>query len=143
MKRIQSSFNIKKNLNYEIIKIFTKKKSVQNLSLRNNQIDDDAVNYLAYSLGDIRRQNTKLLTLNLSCNKISDSGAIYLARVCFQSFLFIIYYFILNFINFVKALRTNRTLLSLNLSQNNIGDIGAKALADVTFAYYCSNILIF
>lgn len=47
--------------------------------------------------------------MNLSGNKISDIGAVYLAR----------------------ALRTNRTLLSINLSQNNIGDIGAKALADV------------
>jgi hypothetical protein len=83
----------------KLFKNINKKKSVQNLSLRNNQIDDDAVNYLAYSLGDIRRQNTKLLTLNLSCNKISDSGAIYLARVCFQFFCWlIINYFILNFI---------------------------------------------
>jgi len=57
--------------------------SVQNLSLRNNQLDDDAVNFLSYAIGDLRRQNTKLLTLNLSCNKISDSGGVYLARVGF------------------------------------------------------------
>lgn len=93
---------------YEIL-IYEENSNVQNLSLRNNQLDDDAVNFISYALGDIRRQNSKLLTLNLSSNKISDAGAIYLAR----------------------ALRTNRTLLSLNLAQNTIGDVGAKALADV------------
>jgi hypothetical protein len=79
------------------------------LSLRNNQLDDVAAQNLSFGLGDIRRQNTKILTLNLSCNKISDVGASCLA----------------------KALRTNRTLLSLNLAQNFITDAGAKAFSDV------------
>lgn len=58
--------------------------SVQNLSLRHNQLDDVAAQNLSFGLGDIRRQNTKLLTLNLSCNKISDNGALCLARVSIQ-----------------------------------------------------------
>lgn len=58
-----------------------KKKSVQNLSLRNNQIDDEQAKYISLGLGDIRRQNNKLLTLNLNGNLIGDEGAAQIARV--------------------------------------------------------------
>ncbi len=93
---------------YEVL-IYEENSSVQNLSLRSNQLDDVAAQNLSFALGDTRRQNSKLLTLNLSCNKITDTGAICLAR----------------------SLRTNRSLLSLNLSQNFLTDVGAKSFADV------------
>lgn len=93
---------------YEVL-LYEENSNVQNLSLRNNQLDDVAAQNLSFGLGDIRRQNSKILTLNLSCNQISDTGALCFAR----------------------ALRTNRTLLSLNLAQNCITDAGAKALSDV------------
>lgn len=93
---------------YEVL-LYEENSNVQNISLRNNQLDDVAAQNLSFGLGDIRRQNSKLLTLNLSCNQINDAGALCLAR----------------------ALRTNRTLLSLNLAQNNITDKGAKAFSDV------------
>jgi hypothetical protein len=83
--------------------------SLQNLSLRSNQLNDEACLYLSYAIGDIKRQNKKLLSLNLNTNEITDTGAIHLAR----------------------SLRTNRTLLILSLANNYIGDIGAKAFADV------------
>jgi hypothetical protein len=49
--------------------------------LRNNQLDDEAVQLISYGIGDLKRQNTKLLHLNLSGNRISDKGASHLARV--------------------------------------------------------------
>ena len=55
--------------------------SLQNLSLRNNRLDDNAIMYISYALGDTRRQNTKLLSLNLNGNLVHDAGAISLARV--------------------------------------------------------------
>jgi hypothetical protein len=82
---------------------------VENLSLRNNKIDDISAEYISYGIGDVKRQNKKLINLNLSGNLIGDHGAISLAR----------------------SLRTNRSLLILNLSNNQIGDPGAKAFADV------------
>ena len=82
---------------------------MENLSLRNNKIDDISAEYISYGIGDVKRQNKKLINLNLSGNLIGDHGAISLAR----------------------SLRTNRSLLILNLSNNQIGDPGAKAFADV------------
>lgn len=61
------------------------------------------------SLGSATRQNTRLLSLDLAGNHISDSGASHLA----------------------DGLRLNRTLLVLNLAGNGIGDVGAKKLANV------------
>ena len=51
------------------------------MSLRNNQIDDEQAKYISLGLGDIRRQNSKLLTLNLNGNLIGNEGAIQIARV--------------------------------------------------------------
>jgi len=93
---------------YEVL-LYEENSNIQHLSLRNNQLDDVAAQNLSFALGDTRRQNNKLLTLNLSCNKITDKGAICIAR----------------------SLRTNRSLLSLNLSQNYLTDVGAKSFADV------------
>ena len=92
---------------------------------------------MSLGLGDIRRQNSKLLTLNLSNNLIGDDGAVSLARVLFtfhnnnnnnKHKTNKIY---LMFFNSFKGLRTNRSLIVLNLSNNNIGDVGAKAFAEV------------
>ncbi|CAF0714616.1 unnamed protein product [Brachionus calyciflorus] len=81
---------------------------IQHLSLRNCKITDIGAEKLGRELGTIRNQNTKLLSLNLSGNSITDNGAIEIAR----------------------GLRTNRTLLVLNLSGNQIGDLGACKLAE-------------
>lgn len=80
-------------------------------------IDDLAARYISYGLGDVKRANNKLLTLNLNSNLIGDEGAKSLAR----------------------ALRTNRTLLVLSLSSNQIGDQGAKSFSEVC---YHSNIIL-
>ncbi|CAF3795688.1 unnamed protein product [Rotaria socialis] len=77
------------------------------LSLRYCNITDKGVERIARALGNISRQNWKLLTLNLSGNRIGDIGAQSLAA----------------------ALRYNRTLISLNLSSNFINDKGALPLA--------------
>ena len=61
------------------------------------------------SLGSATRQNTRLQSLDLAGNNISDSGATSLAN----------------------GLRLNRTLLVLNLAANGIGDVGASQLAVV------------
>jgi hypothetical protein len=93
---------------YHIL-LYEKNSNVTSISLRNNQIDDNAARYLSFGIGDVKTSHAKLLSLNLSSNRIGDEGAKSLAR----------------------ALRTNRTLLVLNLSSNQIGDAGAKAFADV------------
>jgi hypothetical protein len=104
--------------------------SLQNLSLRSSQIDDEKAVAISYGLGDLKRQNKKLLALNLNSNRIADKGAIALARVCLTlkalGKIWENKEFCVN-----KALRTNRTLLNLSLANNQIGDDGAKALADV------------
>jgi len=64
---------------------------------------------LSESLGSATRQNTRLQSLDLAGNYVSDSGAASLAN----------------------ALRLNRTLLVLNLAANGIGDVGASQLAVV------------
>ena len=53
--------------------------------------------------------NHQLISLDLSCNQITDEGAGHIAR----------------------ALRTNRSLLSLSLSGNRLGDPGVRALCQV------------
>ncbi|CAF4146709.1 unnamed protein product [Rotaria socialis] len=80
---------------------------ISQLSLRYCNITDKGVERIARALGNISRQNWKLLTLNLSGNRIGDIGAQSLAA----------------------ALRYNRTLISLNLSSNFINDKGALPLA--------------
>lgn len=89
--------------------LYEENSNVQYLSLRNNGLNDIGIQYLSCALGELKRANTKLFSLNLNSNSISDEGARYLA----------------------KALRTNRTLLVLNLANNQIGDKGAMALAEV------------
>ncbi|CAF1192359.1 unnamed protein product [Didymodactylos carnosus] len=79
------------------------------LSLRFCSITDVGAELLAKSLGNMITQNWKLLTLNLSGNRITDKGAK----------------------AFAKALRFNRTLICLNLSSNFICDKGAIAMAIV------------
>ncbi|RNA24872.1 leucine-rich repeat-containing 71-like isoform X6, partial [Brachionus plicatilis] len=90
---------------------------IQHLSLRNCQISDIGAEKLGNELGNIRTQNTKLLSLNLSGNFITDNGAIEIAR----------------------GLRTNRTLLVLNLSGNQIADLGACQLAETLSRFKMSH----
>ncbi len=63
---------------------------IQHLSLRNCQVNDLGAEKLGISLGTVKVQNTKLLTLNLSFNSITDVGATELARVrlIFNTLLF-------------------------------------------------------
>jgi hypothetical protein len=48
---------------------------ITHLSLRFCHITDKGADRLAYTLGNISTQNRKLLTLNLSGNRIGDDGA--------------------------------------------------------------------
>ncbi|CAF3894964.1 unnamed protein product [Rotaria sordida] len=77
------------------------------LSLRYCNITDVGAERLANALGNMLKPNRKLLTLNLSGNRIGDDGAK----------------------SFATALRYNRTLITLNLSSNFITDKGAFPLA--------------
>ena len=90
--------------------LFIKDESpVQFLSLRYNCITDKGAKLLSETIGTLAQQNQKLLSLNLTGNRITDAGATSLAQ----------------------GLRMNRTLLSLNLANNEIGNVGARKLAEV------------
>lgn len=80
-----------------------------NLSLRHCRITERGAALIAQGLGNERRQNKKLQTLNLAYNSIGDEGAEHIAA----------------------SLKFNRSLLVLNLSSNDIGDLGAEKLAEV------------
>ena len=82
---------------------------VQNLLLRHNSISDKGAAAIGYAIGNPRKTNQRLLTLNLNGNVITDKG----------------------FVELVKGLRLNRTLLSLSVGQNFVGDEGIAKLAEV------------
>lgn len=82
---------------------------VQNLSLRHCGITDKGAELIGQALGSIKKTNTKLISLNLSGNKITDKGAEHIAL----------------------GLRMNRTLMSLSLASNFIEDKGAAKLAEI------------
>lgn len=48
---------------------------IANLSVRFCNITDTGAERLAHVLGNMKKQNGKLLTLNLCGNRISDNGA--------------------------------------------------------------------
>ncbi|XP_025029055.1 leucine-rich repeat-containing protein 71, partial [Python bivittatus] len=83
--------------------------SLAHLSLRNNNIDDQAVLLISQALSSLCSSNKNLVSINLSYNHITDTGATHLAN----------------------GLRLNRSLLSLSLAHNEIGDEGATKLAEV------------
>lgn len=80
-----------------------------NLSLRHCRITERGAELIGQGLGNERRQNKKLQTLNLAYNCLGDAGAEHIAR----------------------SLKFNRTLLVLNISSNDITDEGAEKLAEV------------
>ncbi|CAD2216023.1 hypothetical protein AGDE_06310 [Angomonas deanei] len=80
--------------------------AIRTLSLRGDGIDDSAVQGIAHLLTD---PHSRLLTLNLWGNYITDEGANALAAM----------------------LRVNRTLHALDLGNNRISDDGILALTDV------------
>ena len=82
---------------------------VQNLSLRHCGITNKGAELIGQTIGSIKKSNTKLISLNLSGNKISDAGAEHIAM----------------------GLRMNRTLMSLSLASNFIGDQGASKIAEI------------
>lgn len=91
---------------YELV---TEESPVQNLSLRHCGITNKGAVMIGRCLGSAKRTNMKLITLNLSNNKIGDQGLIEIAQ----------------------GLRMNRTLLSLSLASNEVGDKGAIKLSEV------------
>ncbi|XP_071098241.1 leucine-rich repeat-containing protein 71-like isoform X7 [Haliotis cracherodii] len=82
--------------------------SVQLLSLQHCSVSDEAAEGIGKALGTAKRFNTKLMSLNLAGNRITDVGAEHLAG----------------------GLRMNRSLLSLSLANNHIGDKGVKKIAE-------------
>ena len=93
---------------YEVL--FTDDNSpVINLSLRHCRITERGAALIGQGLGNERRQNKKLQTLNLAYNSLGDTGAEHIAR----------------------SLKFNRTLLVLNISSNDISDQGAEKFAEV------------
>lgn len=91
---------------YELI---TEESPIQNLSLRYCGITNKGAIMIGRCLGSAKRMNAKLLSLNLSYNKIGNEGLEEIAQ----------------------GLRLNRTLLSLSLNSNQIGDKGVIKLAEV------------
>lgn len=51
------------------------------LSLRNNNIDDQAALLIGQALSSLRSSNKSLVSINLSYNHIADAGATHLANV--------------------------------------------------------------
>ncbi|KAM6434336.1 leucine-rich repeat-containing protein 71 isoform 2-T2 [Liasis olivaceus] len=90
-------------------RLVSEESSLAHLSLRNNNIDDQAVLLIGQALSSLRSSNKSLVSINLSYNHITDAGATHLAN----------------------GLRLNRSLLSLSLAHNEIGDEGATKLAEV------------
>ena len=86
---------------------------VLHLSLRYCGITALGAKFIGDSLGSASRQNTRLLSLDLAGNHVSDAGATHLAG----------------------GLRLNRCLLVLNLAGNAIGDAGATEMATVLSAF--------
>ncbi|CAG2223961.1 unnamed protein product [Mytilus edulis] len=82
---------------------------IQNLSLRHCGITDKGAEQIGQALGSTKRCNTKLISLNLSGNRITDVGAEHIAL----------------------GLRMNRNLMSLSLASNFIGDKGASKIAEI------------
>ncbi|CAF0719168.1 unnamed protein product [Adineta steineri] len=93
---------------YEVL-LTDENSPIVNLSLRHCRITERGAASIAQGLGNERRQNKKLQTLNLAYNSIGDNGAESIA--C--------------------SLKFNRTLLVLNLSSNDISDNGAQKLSEV------------
>ncbi|XP_053379171.1 leucine-rich repeat-containing protein 71-like isoform X6 [Mercenaria mercenaria] len=89
--------------------LITEESPVQNLSLRHCGITNKGAKMIGRCLGSAKRANTKLLTLNLSNNKIGEEGLEEIAQ----------------------GLRLNRTLLSLSLASNEIRDKGVVKLSEV------------
>ncbi|XP_050396930.1 leucine-rich repeat-containing protein 71 isoform X3 [Patella vulgata] len=81
---------------------------VQNVSLRYCSITDKGADSIGTALGSAKKSNTKLLSLNLNGNQITDVGAGHISR----------------------GLRMNRNLLCLSMSSNKIGDKGVVKLAE-------------
>ncbi|XP_060116748.1 leucine-rich repeat-containing protein 71 [Heteronotia binoei] len=90
-------------------KLIGEDSTLAHVSLRNNDIDDEAATLIGQALSSLRSSNKSLASINLSYNRITDTGAASLAN----------------------GLRLNRSLLSLSLSHNHIGDEGAIKLAEI------------
>nr|KAG5692241.1 hypothetical protein BaRGS_011741 [Batillaria attramentaria] len=82
--------------------------AIQQISLRHCRVTDGGAGRIGMALGTATKVNTKLLSLDLAGNLITDVGAGDLA----------------------KGLRLNRTLLTLSLANNKIEDKGAIMLAE-------------
>ncbi|CAM4814302.1 unnamed protein product [Rotaria magnacalcarata] len=93
---------------YEVL-LTDENSPIISLSLRHCQITERGASLIGQGLGNERRQNKKLQTLNLAYNSLGDSGAEHIAR----------------------SLKFNRSLLVLNLSSNDISDQGVQKLAEV------------
>ncbi|XP_056002534.1 leucine-rich repeat-containing protein 71-like isoform X4 [Ostrea edulis] len=99
--------NVVKDENWH--ELITDESPVQNLSLRHCGMTDTGAKAIGEALGTVKRANTKLVSLNLAGNQISDQGVIDIAN----------------------GLRMNRTLMSLSLASNQVGDKGASKLGEV------------
>lgn len=87
---------------------------LENLSLRFCELNDINAYGIGSALGTTKRWNRKLMNLNMSSNKIGDTGAIHIAN----------------------GLKTNRALLTLNMANNQIGDKGGAALAGALSQFF-------
>jgi hypothetical protein len=71
--------------------IICKYSSVQHLSVRYNGITAKGSELLGKALGNTTVQNTKLLSLNLNGNKVTDAGVQHLATVLFFKLFLILW----------------------------------------------------
>ncbi|XP_060075179.1 leucine-rich repeat-containing protein 71-like [Ylistrum balloti] len=89
--------------------LMSEESPLQNLSLRHCGITNKGAQSIGGALGNIKKANMKLISLNLAGNMIGDVGAEHIAM----------------------GLRMNRTLMSLSMASNQIGDNGAIKLGEV------------
>ncbi|ESN99786.1 hypothetical protein HELRODRAFT_176552 [Helobdella robusta] len=89
-------------------KLIDNSNQIRHLSLRHNDISDEVCRAIGLALGSLadNQSNLRLVSLNLSGNKVTDLGAEFIAN----------------------GLKRNRTLLFLDLSSNLICDYGAQKL---------------
>uniref|UniRef100_A0A8D2IMX5 Leucine rich repeat containing 71 n=1 Tax=Varanus komodoensis TaxID=61221 RepID=A0A8D2IMX5_VARKO len=62
-------------------KLISEETNLAHLSLRNNNIDDEAVLLMGQALSSLRGSNKNLVSINLSYNHITDVGATHIANV--------------------------------------------------------------
>jgi len=116
-----------------VTKALSKNKSIREVTLHKNYIDDEG----AFYLFDFLKSNSTITSLSLQGNKITSKGAKKLAKALKTNTTLQYLDLRSNLIEtdgalyIVKALFSNKTLHNLNLSYNSIGPLGALSFGEL------------